>query len=95
MSQKDIFSIGNFIVKKTKTGIETKINHFNMIVTFLKGCPTFGESTNLRKLIKRSITPEELGDLNEQNKKIDINFYFAPRLLTNNPFFFNPKQMTK
>jgi hypothetical protein len=28
-------------------------------------------------------------------KKIDINFYFAPRLSTNNPLFFNPKQMTK
>jgi hypothetical protein len=25
--------------------------------TFLKGCPTFGESNNLRKLIKKSISP--------------------------------------
>ncbi|PKH68997.1 patatin [Flavobacterium sp. ALD4] len=68
--QKDIFSLCPFIVKKTKNGIETRINHFNMILTFLKGCPTFGESNNLRKLIKKSISPEELEALKEQNKKV-------------------------
>jgi hypothetical protein len=34
----------------------------------LKGCPTFGESNNLRKLIKKSISLEELEALKDQNK---------------------------
>jgi hypothetical protein len=38
-----------------------------MILTFLKGCPTFGESNNLRKL-KKSISLEELEALKDQNK---------------------------
>jgi hypothetical protein len=58
LSDKRHFNLCPFIVKKTKNGIETKINHFNMIHVF-KSCPTFGESNNLRKLIK-SISLEEL-----------------------------------
>jgi len=72
VEQDDIFSINPFIIKKTKKGYETKINHFNSIRTFIKGCPTFGESENLRKLIKKSITPEDFKELQEQNKKVII-----------------------
>lgn len=70
VSQKDIFSINPFSIKKTKEGYTTKINHFNTLRTFIKGCPTFGESENLRKLIKRSITEEEFNQLNELDKKV-------------------------
>ncbi|WP_366184372.1 patatin-like phospholipase family protein [Flavobacterium ovatum] len=70
VSQEDIFSISPFIIKKTKTGYDTKINHFNSVLSFIKGCPTFGESLNLRKLIKKSITSDEFDQLKEQNKKV-------------------------
>lgn len=70
VTQEDIFSISPFKIKKTPQGFITKINHFNTLRTFFKGCPTFGESENLRKLIKRSITEEEFNQLNELHKNI-------------------------
>jgi len=70
VTQKDIFNISPFKIKKTSDGFITKINHFNTLRTFLKGCPTFGESENLRKLIKRSITKDEFNQLSELHKKV-------------------------
>lgn len=70
VSQSDIFNISPFKIKKTKKGFETSINHFNTIRTFIKGCPTFGESDNLRQLIKNSISQEDFKAIKEQNKKV-------------------------
>ncbi|MFT5886088.1 MAG: NTE family protein [Arcticibacterium sp.] len=71
VSQEDIFNISPFRIKKSKAGeIETKINHFNTIRSFIKGCPTFGESNNLLELIRNSITKEEFQDLRVQSKKV-------------------------
>jgi hypothetical protein len=44
----------------------------------LKGCPTFGESNNLRKLIKKSISLEELEALKDQNKKVILRYPILP-----------------
>jgi len=70
VSQHDIFNISPFKIKKTKKRFETSINHFNTLRTFIKGCPTFGESDNLRKLIKNSISQEDFKDIKEHNKKV-------------------------
>jgi len=70
VTQEDIFNISPFKIIKTKNGFSTKINHFNTLRTFIKGCPTFGESDNLRKLIKRSVTLEEFNQLNKLHKKV-------------------------
>lgn len=70
VSQNDIFNISPFKIKKTKKGFETSINHFNTIRTFIKGCPTFGESDNLRQLIKNSISQEDFMDIKQHNKKV-------------------------
>lgn len=70
VSQDDIFSINPFKIKKTKDGYTASINHFNTLLTFVKGLPTFGESNNLRTLIKNSITPEEYKSINDQKKKL-------------------------
>ncbi len=70
VTQNDIFSINPFKIIKTKKGIETSINHFNTLRTFFKGCPTFGESDNLRKLIKKSISQEDFDSIKELNKKV-------------------------
>lgn len=70
VTQDDIFNISPFKITKTKNGFSTKINHFNTLRTFIKGCPTFGESDNLRKLIKRSVTLEEFNQLNKLHKKV-------------------------
>jgi predicted patatin/cPLA2 family phospholipase len=70
VSQNDIFNISPFKIKKSTKGYVTKINHFNTVRAFIKGCPTFGESNNLLKLIRNSITVEEFQELKKQNKKI-------------------------
>ena len=70
VTQDSIFNICPFKIKKTAKGFETKINHFNTLRTFIKKSATFGESENLRALIKNSITAEEFNALNESRKKI-------------------------
>lgn len=70
--QEDIFNICPFRIKKTPSGVSTKINHFNTLRSFLKGCVTFGESHNLRSLISKSILPEELQEINDRNIKITL-----------------------
>lgn len=70
VTQNQIFSICPFFVKKSKRGLETKINHFNTIRSFLRGNATFGESENLRALIRESITRDEFLLLQEKEKKL-------------------------
>jgi NTE family protein len=70
VTQKDIFSISPFRIRKTNKGFETRINHYNTFLTFLKGCPTFGESETLRTLIKNSISCEDFETIGKMNKKI-------------------------
>jgi NTE family protein len=54
-----IFNITPFVVKK-KDGLDiVTINHFNVLLQFLKGKRTFGESTNLKKYIKETLSEEE------------------------------------
>ncbi|MDF0717356.1 patatin-like phospholipase family protein [Muricauda sp. 334s03] len=70
VDQDSIFNNCPFIIKK-KHGIETiAINHWNVIKNFIKGKKTFGESENLRKLIRRSITIEEFNELKQG--KMDV-----------------------
>ncbi|MDE3145491.1 MAG: patatin-like phospholipase family protein [Bacteroidota bacterium] len=78
VTQKDIFSISPFNIRKTSKGFETSINHFNTLKTFLKGCPTFGESENLRRLIKKNISKEDF----EAIKKTGSNVIFTVSNLT-------------
>jgi predicted patatin/cPLA2 family phospholipase len=63
VNQDSIFSRSPFRIKN-KNGMDTiRINHFNVLINFLKGSKTFGESYNLRKLIKQTITKEDFDEL--------------------------------
>ena len=63
VNQKSIFSNCPFVVKK-KHGIdEISINHWNVAKNFINGKKTFGESENLRELIRNSLTIEEFEEL--------------------------------
>jgi len=63
VDQKTIFNNCPFIVKK-KHGIdEISINHWSVLKNFLQGKKTFGESENLRNLIRESLTVEEYEEL--------------------------------
>ncbi|MEO5788046.1 MAG: patatin-like phospholipase family protein [Gelidibacter sp.] len=58
VTQKDVFNVCPFNIKR-KNGIETiSINHFNVLRNILSGRKTFGESQNLRKLITDHVTEE-------------------------------------
>lgn len=70
VDQDSIFSSCPFVIKR-KHGLEMiAINHWNVLRNFMKGRKTFGESENLRELIRRSITPEEFNFL--KNSTTDV-----------------------
>jgi predicted patatin/cPLA2 family phospholipase len=89
VTQNDIFSICPFKLKKTKKGLETRINHFNTIRTFLKGSATFGESENLRSLIRANITAEEFSSLQNLQKKL---IFTVSNLTLNTTEYINSNQ---
>lgn len=62
---RDVYNIFPFSVIKKKGNITTKINHFNTLRSFLKGCDTFGQSKNLRKLIAKTHSIEDFNILKE------------------------------
>ena len=72
VNQDSIFDNCPFIIKK-KHGIERiAINHWNVFKNFLRGKKTFGESENLRELIRRSITMEEFNQLKEGSSDVIV-----------------------
>lgn len=72
VSQESIFNNCPFIIKK-KHGVEIiAINHWNVVKNFIRGKKTFGESENLRKLIRESITIEEFEELKESDTDVVV-----------------------
>jgi Predicted esterase of the alpha-beta hydrolase superfamily len=72
VDQDSIFNNCPFIIKK-KHGVEIiAINHWNVVKNFIRGKKTFGESENLRKLIRDSITIEEFEELKEGDMDVVV-----------------------
>lgn len=72
VNQKSIFNVCPFKIK-SKNGLETiSINHFNVLRNIFKGRKTFGESYNLKKLIKNSFSEAEFNQLKTTQKDIVI-----------------------
>ncbi|WP_066217668.1 patatin-like phospholipase family protein [Formosa haliotis] len=70
VTQDDIFNSCPFLIKRKK-GMETiSINHVNVLRNILNGRKTFGESYNLKKLIKKVFTEAEFFDL--KHSGIDV-----------------------
>lgn len=70
VDMRKIFNVNPFVIK-TKKGVDiVTINHFNIIRQFLSKKRTFGESHNLLKLIKSSITIEHFNAL--KSSAIDV-----------------------
>ena len=64
VNQASIFSHQPFNVKKDKWGNkEIGINHFSVLRNFFRKSKTFGESHNLRKLIRNTFTEEDFNEL--------------------------------
>ncbi len=58
VDQNTIFSNNPFIIKNFHGAKVVSINHLNTLWNFINGRRTFGESKNLRRLIKANITEE-------------------------------------
>ncbi|MCF6181788.1 patatin-like phospholipase family protein [Lutibacter sp.] len=58
VNQRTIFNSNPFLIKKIHGEKVISINYLNMLWNFINGRKTFGESKNLRKLIKNNITEE-------------------------------------
>ncbi|WP_108425659.1 patatin-like phospholipase family protein [Flagellimonas amoyensis] len=72
VNQDSIFNNCPFVIKK-KNGVEViAINHWNVVKNFIRGKKTFGESENLRKLIRQSITVEEFNELKESHADVVV-----------------------
>lgn len=68
----NIFDINPFVVKH-KNGVDTvSINHFNVVLQFLRGRRTFGESQHLRQHIKNNFTLEEFNQLKASKTNIVV-----------------------
>ncbi|HEY5368268.1 MAG TPA: patatin-like phospholipase family protein [Hanamia sp.] len=59
VSQSDIFNVNPFVIYKKGDSYTTRINHPGIVKMFLRGKKTFGESLNLRNLIRKFITEED------------------------------------
>ncbi|MCH4823505.1 patatin-like phospholipase family protein [Gramella lutea] len=70
VNQSSIFSSRPFLIKKEHGRENISINHFNVAKNFLKGKKTFGDSYNLKKLLKDTFTREEFEELKAGKKDI-------------------------
>lgn len=72
INQHDIFSISPFIIRKSNGSFTYRINHFNTLRMFLRGKKTFGESENLRELIRLTFTEDDYHRLRASNKEVVV-----------------------
>lgn len=72
VNQDSIFNNCPFLVRK-KHGVDViTINHWNVLKNFMKGRKTFGESENLRYLIRESITSKEFEFLKDGDMDVVV-----------------------
>lgn len=72
VNQHSIFSNCPFVIKKRRGTESIAINHFNVMLNIYRGSKTFGESHNLLKLIKDTLTLEEFDDLQQQDVDVVV-----------------------
>ncbi|WP_343329821.1 patatin-like phospholipase family protein [Polaribacter staleyi] len=72
VNQKTIFSNNPFKIKKVAGEKVISIRHLNTFWNFLNGRKTFGESKNLRSLIKRKVTKEMYEEIRANNKDVVV-----------------------
>ena len=72
VNQSSIFSNRPFLIKKKHGHDNISINHLNVLMNFLKGSKTFGESLNLKKLLQKTFTREEFEQLKQSGKDVVV-----------------------
>ena len=72
VNQKTIFSNNPFKIKKVSGEKVISIRHLNTLWNFLNGRKTFGESRNLRRLIRKNITREMYHQIIANQKEVVV-----------------------
>lgn len=72
VTQKDIFDINPFVVHERNGDYETRINHMSVAKMMLKGKKTFGESLNLKKLIRNSLSKDDFLKIKTEGSEVVI-----------------------
>lgn len=72
VNQESIFSNNPFKIKKVAGEKVISIRHLNTLWNFLNGRKTFGESKNLRTLIKNNITKKMFEEIKKGNKEVVV-----------------------
>lgn len=72
VKQRSIFSNNPFKIKKVHGVKVISIRHRNTFWNLLNGRKTFGESKNLRRLIRANVTPKMFEIIKEQNKEVVV-----------------------
>lgn len=72
VNQDSIFSNCPFTIQKKYGVANIAINHWNVLKNFYNGSKTFGESLNLKKLIRDTLTVEEFNQLKSSTKDIVV-----------------------
>ncbi len=70
ITQADIFRLSPFIIDEDG---EIRINHWNNMKMFLRGSPTFGDSTPLLRLIRRLFPPADYEKVLYSGKEIIVS----------------------
>ncbi|MBP6681165.1 MAG: patatin-like phospholipase family protein, partial [Saprospiraceae bacterium] len=68
--QRDIFSNCPFFLHKTEEGFKASFNHFRILLQFMQGRKTFGESRNLKHLISRAFPEKTWEALQASGKQV-------------------------
>ena len=72
VNNESIFNICPFIIKEKYGTQNIGIHHFNVLRNFLRGSKTFGESLNLKKLIRETLTEDEFLELKHSTNDIIV-----------------------
>jgi len=72
VTNDSIFDVCPFIVKQKHGSQNIAINHISVLFNLLRGSKTFGESHNLRKLIKDTLTEDEFLFLKQSYKDVVV-----------------------
>ena len=72
VNQNTIFNNNPFVIRKVHGEKVISINHLNTLWNFMKGRKTFGESKNLLKLIKMSVSEKMYAKIKEEQKDVVV-----------------------
>ena len=69
---RDIFSLNPFIISKVDDSFVVKLNHLNILKSFINSEPTFGDSHKLLRKLRKEITFIQFQKLREINKEVIV-----------------------